>query len=136
MFIEVKALPLKLIPLDSQIRAAGGRGFNTSVVVRPVKNSFSVKYIFHTAIGAKCLTTLNEVQLATFQDAENHFVYFNGETGAYTLVTPEVTGEPPYKALNVKPLGDDFVKMKAELKRLYPTFMVEGIPHPYVLMFA
>jgi hypothetical protein len=136
MFIEVKALPLKLIPLDCQIRSAGGRGFNSSVVVRPVVNSFSVKYIFHTATGAKCLTTLNEVQLAMFNDSEYHFVYFNAEEGVYQLVTPEVSGEPPYKTLKIKSLGDDFDQMKSNLKRLHPTFVVEGIPHPDTLLSA
>jgi hypothetical protein len=105
---EIAALPLRLVPLSNQIEEAGGEGFNCDVVVKPMKNSFSVLYTFWTKDGIKTLKTRNEFQVGMVEDVENHFVIFDADIGEYTLVTPRDIKKEPYRILLIKSLGNSF----------------------------
>lgn len=115
----IQAKPLKLIPLDCQIRAHGGNGFNSSVIVRPVPNSFAVKYIFDTENGVKILETCNEVQIGMLNDGEYHFIHYNGDSKQFYALTPKFKEGPPYKSLMVTNLGDSFENMCNAVKLLW-----------------
>jgi hypothetical protein len=126
----INAAPLLLKPLSQQIKEAGGEGFNDSVKVEKIENSFSCVYTFKTEMGEKSIRTLNEFSVGMIDHTENHFVKFNGDTSEYTLVTPRETQNGSKKILLIKSLGYSFDEMMKTLKEMWPNRVVWKLDNP------
>jgi hypothetical protein len=127
----IKAGSLLLEPLDSQIKKAGGRGYNCEVVVKPISGTFSTLYSFKTDSGVKTIQTPNDFQVGIVDDAElTYFVMFDADKGEYSLVTKHNIAKPPHEILVVRTLGYSFDAMKVELERRWPHRTVWNLTHP------
>jgi hypothetical protein len=126
----ITAAPLMLKSLSQQIQDAGGEGFNCSVKVERIKNSFSEFYHFDTPSGPKTIKTLNRFTVGMIDDAVNHFVEFDGDTKEYSLVTPHSFKKPPYKLLKIKDIGSTFEDMFNHLKAIWPDRVVWKLTEP------
>jgi len=128
----IQAKRLLMAPLSSQIKAAGGEGFNCDVKCTPVKDSFASMYTFETENGKRTLLTHNETHVGLIDDEVNHHVMFNADNGEYTSVTVNEIVVEPYRELKVKSLGYSFNDMFKSLKNMWPKRQVWNLTVPII----
>ena len=126
----INAVPLLLKPLSQQIKEAGGEGYNSSVCVQAVSNSFSHLYVFETSDGKKAIKTQNVFYVGMISSAKKHFVQFNGDTEEYTLVTQQERPKNESKLLFIKSLGHSFAEMQLALEAIWPERLVWDLTNP------
>lgn len=116
-----QALPLKLVPLNTQILNLGGEGFNCNVRVTPVDGSYSVLYEFNTPDGLKTLKTVNEFQVGIIDDAAgNYFVMYYPDKFEFSLMRVAIAPKlPGGKILIHTWLGATFPAAMAALKGIF-----------------
>lgn len=117
-----QALPLKLVPLNTQILNLGGEGFNCNVKVTPVEDSYSSLYEFNTPEGLKILQTQNEFQVGLIDTNDgNLYVMYYPDKFEFTLMrVAEAPKMPGGRILIHTWLGATFPAAMAALKGMFP----------------
>ncbi|NQZ51060.1 MAG: hypothetical protein HRT95_13085 [Moritella sp.] len=125
-----QAIRLLMAPLSSQIKTAGGEGFNCDVKCTPVKGSFAAMYTFETENGKRTLLTHNETHVGLIDEEVYHHIMFNAQNGEYTSTTVNDIDVEPYRILKVKSLGFSFEDMHKSLKKMWPNRVVWKLTVP------
>lgn len=128
-----KALPFLQMPLDSQIKLHGGKGFNCEVKVTPVPGTYSFNYEFYTDDGAKILTSVNQFQLGVVNTAEDglcHIIH-NADKNEYLMFRvnryPERYSD---EKLSEFLLGYSYEAALSALRSWYPNFTNWNLTKP------
>lgn len=115
--IQAKSLFIK--SLDAQIRDAGGKGYNCSVISEKCSFSCSVLYTFQTDKGFKSLITQNEYEVGrvTLNEGGTGLIYFHLERNSFELHTPATRNTYGERVFTTLYLGDSFESVNKELNK-------------------
>lgn len=115
----LRAKPFSLQPLDIQIINAGGRGFNSDVLMLPVYGSLSTMYVFKTDEGLTSILSPNEACVMHIKVDKHYSVLFDGNTGEFNLVE-NIAGDSEYSLKLVRRLGRTLEEAKSVLQQSFP----------------
>ncbi len=124
----IKAAPLHLVCLSTQICDLGGQGYNSGVITKPIEGTFSALYTFDTDEGQKTLQTMNTVTLGHVFDSENYFVEFDGDDSSFSLKT--LLSTKAGKVAITTNLGKNYSEMMVRLKAKFPNQVFFDIKDP------
>lgn len=132
----IKAKSLMLEALDTQIKNAGGDGFNVDVTAEKIKNSFSTLYTFMTPDGPKMLETPNEYMVGTVHAEKSNYVVYFADFNSYELLTREGFDDDGVNVYSHKVLGQTMEDAKKALCKLFPNRIVWNLCDPEVALQA
>ncbi|WP_196160889.1 hypothetical protein [Reinekea sp. G2M2-21] len=125
----IEAAPLLLKALSTQIKEAGGRGYNSDVIDVAIDRSFSVLHTFDTPEGKKTIKTRNEFQVGLIDADQNYFVIYNADRNDYRLVTVHEPANAP-KVIRDVHLGYSFEVMMQNVQARWPNRVVWRLTDP------